>query len=118
VKRKHLGKKGEDLALTYLKKKGYRFVDRNFSCPFGEIDLIVKDKNTLVFVEVKTRWSQKFGSPEEAVTPRKLQSIIKTAQFFVCLNPSLPKKHRIDVVAISVDSNGRLKSLRHIMSVT
>lgn len=118
MKKRTLGKRGEDLALTHLKGKGYRFVDRNFSCNFGEIDLVVKDKKTLVFVEVKTRWSEKFGAPEAAVTQSKLRSITKTAEIFVKYNPKLPKRLRIDVIAITVDSDGSLESIRHLKGVT
>lgn len=118
MKRKKLGKRGEELALSFLKRQGYRFVDKNFSCSFGEIDLVVKNKNTLVFVEVKNRISQRFGSPETAVTSRKLRSIVKTAQIFVKLNPKLPKKHRIDIIAIVTAQGGKLVSLKHIKGIT
>ncbi|MCH7951878.1 YraN family protein [Patescibacteria group bacterium] len=118
MKRKNLGKRGEDIALDYLTGHSYRFVDRNFSCPIGEIDLVVKDTKTLVFVEVKTRWSKKYGTPESAVTPRKLRSITKTALWFKKNHPSLPDRLRIDVVAIDVDDEGALLRLRHIKNVT
>lgn len=118
MSRKYLGTRGENLALSHLTKIGYRFVDRNFSCPLGEIDLILLDKNTLVFVEVKTRFSEKFGKPESAVTTRKLAAIIKTAHWFKTQKPNLPDKQRIDVVAIDVQADGTLLGLRHIKNVT
>lgn len=118
LRRKNLGRRGEDLALSYLTGKGYRFVDRNVSCPFGEIDLIVKDGKTLVFVEVKTRWSERYGPPEEAVTPRKLHSITRTALWFCQKNPLLPKLMRIDVVTLDADKFDELRVKRHIRNVT
>ncbi len=118
MQKKLLGKRGEDLALKHLKNKGFKFIDRNYSCRFGEIDLIMKEKNTLVFVEVKTRFSRKYGRPEEAVTPYKLKSIITTAHHFLILNPKLPKSLRIDVVAVQVDSHGEKLSINHIKNVT
>lgn len=118
MQRKQLGKRGEDLALEHLKNKGFKFIDRNFSCRYGEIDLIMKHKNTLVFVEVKARLSTKYGTPEEAVTPWKVKSIIKTAQFFTLHNKKLPKRQRIDVVAVEIDEEGGKKALRHLKSVT
>jgi len=98
------GNLGEDLAVRYLQKHGYKILDRNFHCRFGEIDIIAQDGQTLVFVEVKTRWSKKFGEPQEAVTFRKLKSIIKTGQYFKLLHPKLPEDLRIDVVAIDIES--------------
>lgn len=119
MRKKSLGRLGENLAAKYLQNKGYQFIERNFRCKFGEIDLIFQDNNILVFVEVKTRFSKSFGSPEEAVTPHKLKSIIKTGQYFKLLHPELPDALRIDVVAIDLDrKEEKLLSLRHIKNVT
>ena len=120
MRKKSLGKLGENLAAKYLQKnKGYKFIKRNFTSKFGEIDLIFQDKDVLVFVEVKTRFSKSFGPPEEAVTPYKIKSIIKTGQYFKLLHPKLPEALRIDVVAIKLDSEEeKLLSLRHIRNVT
>lgn len=92
---------GEDLAASYLLNKGYKIIHRNFRSRLGEIDLIAIDKDTLVFVEVKSRWSEEYGDPKEAVTPKKIRSIIKTSEYFKLLNPETPDLMRIDVVAIS-----------------
>jgi len=100
-----LGKLGEKYAELLLQEKGYKVIDRNVRSRFGEIDLIAIDKDTLVFVEVKTRWSSRFGSPEEAVTPKKLQKIKRTAEYFSLTQPKLPKKLRIDVVAIEIENS-------------
>ena len=97
------GQSGEDFAVDLLHRSGYKIIDRNFHSRFGEIDIIALDKDTLVFVEVKTRWSNKFGNPLEAVTPIKLYRIKKTADYYSLLHPDLPKKLRIDVVAIEID---------------
>jgi putative endonuclease len=118
VRRQNLGREGENLALSFLTNRGFRLIDRNFSTRFGEIDLIVQEGRTLVFVEVKTRWSRKYGKPEEAVTPRKIQAILATARFYNTLHKKLPEKYRIDVVAVELEKNGNLKRLRHIRNVT
>lgn len=118
MKRRFLGARGEDLALFYLRKLGYKLLDRNFSCPYGEIDLILLDKKTLVFVEVKTRFSLRYGNPVEAVTKRKLKSILTTANIFMKLNRRTPSSMRVDVVAIEVTGQGELKSIRHLKNVT
>ena len=120
MRRKSLGNLGENLALKHLQKnKGYKFIERNFRSKFGEIDLILQDKDVLVFVEVKTRFSQSFGNPEEAVTPWKIRSIIKTAQYFSLKHPKLPESIRIDVVAIDLDpKKEKLLNLRHFKNIT
>ena len=119
MRKKSLGNLGENLALKYLKNKGWEFIERNFRSYFGEIDLILKDKETLVFVEVKTRFSKSYGYPEEAVTPRKIRSLIKTVQYFKLKHPNLPDSLRIDVIAIDLDpKEEKLLNLRHIKNIT
>src|SRR5258708_28070240 len=94
------GKYGEDLAKTLLIKRGYKILQSNFKSKFGEIDIIAKDKTQIVFVEVKARWTDKFGAPEEAVTKPKLEKIKKTIDYYYFLNPALTCDARIEVVAI------------------
>jgi putative endonuclease len=112
-KTSELGKLAEDFAVTFLQSRGYKIIDRNFHSRFGEIDVVAEDAGYLVFVEVKARWSQKFGSPEEAVTPSKLRKIRKTAEYYALVNSKTNQKMRIDVVALEV-SNGHVTSARVI----
>ncbi len=116
--RQNLGRLGEQLASRHLKNNGYRLLAKNFHSRFGEIDLIALDGPTLVFVEVKTRWSQKFGSPEEAVTPRKIRRMIKAAYYFQLLHPELPESLRLDVVAIDLSPNGKVERIEIIKNIT
>lgn len=102
--KKDLGKRGEEIAETYLKSHGYQVIERNFKARYGEIDIVAKEGKTLVFIEVKTRYSKAFGPPQEAVTPWKIKSLIKTAYFYKLIHPKLPEEMRIDVVAISLSS--------------
>lgn len=111
------GKLGEQTALKLLTKAGYKIIDRNFRSKFGEIDLVAIDGDTLVFVEVKTRWSRKFGLPEEAVNYWKIRSITKTGEYYKLLHPNTPELLRIDVVAVEV-ANGRLIEARLIQNVS
>jgi len=97
------GKLAEDFAVKLLTDKGYRVIDRNFRSKFGEIDIVALKDGYLVFAEVKARWSLKFGKPEEAVTPSKLWKIGRTGEYYSLLHPNLPKKLRIDVVAIEIE---------------
>ncbi len=79
---KKLGKKGENLAAKYLKKQGYKILKRNFKNPFGEIDIIAMIEDTVAFVEVKTRLSDIYGVPSEAVTRSKCRKYVQGAKFY------------------------------------
>lgn len=102
---KALGNLAEDFAVKLLLKNGYKVLDRNFHSRFGEIDIVAEDSGTLVFVEVKARWGLHFGAPEESVTPWKLAKIRKTGEYYSLLHRGLPKKLRIDVVALEMAGN-------------
>jgi putative endonuclease len=103
---------GEDLAVDYLKKKGYRIFQRNYRFEHGEIDIVAEDGNALVFVEVKARRSKEFGEPEDAVTPRKREKIRATADGYLFENNIDDKECRFDVIAI--DYQGNKTEIRHI----
>ena len=110
---KRFGNLGEKFAQRLIKAKGYKILTTNFRSKFGEIDIIAQKNDFLVFIEVKTRWSNKYGKPEEAVTSKKLWKIKKTAEYFLLRNPSLPKKLLIEVVAIEL-TNGKVTSAKVI----
>jgi len=113
-----LGRFGEDLAVSYLRKHGYRIIERNFKVRYGEIDIICEKDDILVFVEVKTRIGHAYGLPEEAVTPRKLREIIKTAEYFTVLHHELSSSLRIDVIGIELTDDGQIRTFNHLQSVT
>ncbi len=97
---KAVGQQGETLAATYLKQQGLKILDRNFRTRRGEIDLIAKERQELVFVEVKTRRDDQAGYPEEAVKWHKIRALMRAAWFYSQKHPDLPQAWRIDVVAI------------------
>jgi putative endonuclease len=99
--RQVLGKQGEEVAERYLMKKGYKLVERNYRCAAGEVDLIVLDRRVIVFVEVKTRSGDRFGSPLEAVEARKQRKMMRAAQFFLSQKGLHQRDARFDVVGIS-----------------
>ncbi|QQG41230.1 MAG: YraN family protein [Candidatus Woesebacteria bacterium] len=103
VKTSELGNLAENYAVKLLESKDYKIIDRNFRSRFGEIDIVAINGPTLVFVEVKARWSRKFGAPEEAVTKSKLFRIQKTGEYYALLHPGLPVKLRIDVVSLEIE---------------
>ena len=95
-----LGKKGEDMAQAYLQEKGYRLLERSYRCKFGEADLIMQQGNTVVFIEVKTRSSMRFGTPQEAVNARKQEKLARVAQSYLRERGLENAPARFDVVAV------------------
>ena len=108
-----LGAWGEDQAVNYLRKQGMKIVERNFRTPVGEIDIIAKNKSILAFIEVKTRRSTLFGTPQEAVGPRKQRQIIRTAHWYLQNNKKLRLQPRFDVIAILCQSGAEVQ-ITHI----
>ena len=96
---------GENKACEYLRKIGFKILERNYRKSYGEIDIIALDHDVLAFIEVKTRTSNQFGSPLEAITYWKLKSLIKTAQYYKMTHPKLPEALRIDAVSVILNGN-------------
>ena len=101
-----LGRRGEDAAVEFLQEQGYKILEQNFKSMFGEIDIIAEDKETLCFVEVKTRASGELGSPFEAVSRMKQRKLSKVALSYLKAKDLFERSARFDVVAISKDENG------------
>ena len=110
----NLGKYGEDLACKYLKTKGYKIKERNFRTFLGEIDIISEYKGNIVFVEVKTRSSNKFGYPEEAINYSKQQKIIKNALCYLAKYNLWKNNCCFDVILISISNYKEIKRIKHI----
>jgi len=106
MQKKEVGKKGEEIALQFLKKRGYRLIEKNYVCKMGEVDIIAKEKDTLVFVEVKTRRSTLFGPPQLAVNPAKQMQLSKVALNFLKEKKLGDVKSRFDVVAVLLKPKG------------
>lgn len=103
-----LGVRGEEIAAAFLGAQGYVVQERNYHCRYGEVDLICLHGATIVFCEVKLRRSGDFGSPEEAVTPRKLARLMLSAQTYLAERGAEDADWRIDVVAIELDRRGAI----------
>lgn len=110
------GNKGEGLATEYLQSKGYKIIERNFRTRFGEIDIVCWDAQTLVFVEVKTKIGHDFGEPEEMVDRKKLSQVKKMGEVYL-QNKNWEVLCRVDVVAIVLNEDGLVESLRHYQGV-
>ncbi|HID96241.1 MAG TPA: YraN family protein [Candidatus Latescibacteria bacterium] len=110
--RKAVGSKGEGLAAEFLKRKGFRILERNYRTRAGEIDIIARKGDTLVFVEVKTDRSGQFGPPETWVTPAKQRQIAKMATWYINSKRIMGVDLRFDVIGISFKEGGR--EINHI----
>jgi putative endonuclease len=111
-KRKQTGRQGEDIAASFLMRKGCKIVERNWRCPAGELDLIVADGDALVFVEVRTRSGVRFGLAEESITPAKQARLIELAQTYLQERAASSQLWRIDVIAVQLGPG--LPQVRHI----
>lgn len=103
------GREGEELARRYLEKKGYRFLDGNFRTDHSEIDLIMNDGGTLVFIEVKSRHNRRYGEPVEAVNPAKQRHIRIGAKAYVMKRRIENRRIRFDVVEVMVSPAGEAR---------
>jgi putative endonuclease len=100
--RRQLGDHGEDLAAAALQKQGYKILERNYVAPIGEIDLVARQGQTLVIVEVKTRKSTRFGSPQEAVSAAKQAKLQRLAEYYIQQKGLTETPVRFDVVAVTL----------------
>lgn len=111
---KNIGKLGEKLAEKYLLKNNYKMVEKNFRCKFGEIDIIAYDKKELVFIEVKTRTSNKYGTGINSIDKNKEKHLYKTAEYYLC-NKKINIGIRIDAIEITL--NKGIVSIKHYKNI-
>ena len=112
--RKETGAKGEKLAARFLKRKGYKIVQRNYKCKLGEIDIIAKQDKTLVFVEVKTRQTAEFGPPQYVITAAKKRQISRVALSYIKYGNLMEQSCRFDVIAVTFPRESRRPRIEHI----
>jgi len=115
TERRIFGDRGESISCGYLVNCGYEILKRNYLCKFGEIDIVAKKDNSIVFVEVKTRTGNYFGEPQEFVDFQKLEKMNMAIDFFINdFNISDDYILRIDVIEITFDNKGEKYKLNHI----
>src|SRR3989304_3886840 len=112
--RRETGIQGEKLARDFLAKNGYHILDTNYRCPAGEVDIIAIQADALVFIEVRTKRSRQFGTPEESITPVKMQRLKTVAAYYGQEHDGLPPDWRIDVVAVQMNAKGRVERIELI----
>lgn len=103
--RHDIGKKGEDIAEDYFIENGYKIIERNFSCKQGEIDIIAKDKDEIVFIEVKTRTNAKYGQPIDSITYLKKNHMLQSIKYYLYLKKLENEYIRIDIIEIYFKNN-------------
>lgn len=106
------GRSGEALAISYLKKKGYKILEKNYRTRFGEIDVIASKEDVLVFIEVKTRNTDVFGAPEESVTVEKQERIKKASLCYLKKFKTIPSV-RFDVISIELKPEPQIEHIEY-----
>jgi putative endonuclease len=114
MERKQTGLLGEKLARDFLKKKGYKILETNYRCSEGEIDIVSRQRDSLVFVEVRTKTSLDFGTPQESITSAKRHHLERSAYHYLKSHLNSPEVWRIDFIAIELDMQGHLKRIEHL----
>jgi len=114
MRRRDTGILGEKLANDFLRKRGYRILETNYRCPEGEIDIVAKHKDFLAFIEVRTKTSRQFGSPEESITPAKQEKMRAAALHYQQTHNNLPPQWRIDFVGVELNQKGKLSRIELI----
>lgn len=112
-----LGLWGENLATKWLGEKGYKIIARHFTCREGEIDIIAKDKDQIVFIEVKTRTNQKFGLGEDAFNRSKQEKFVKTLWHWLEENNLQNADFRIDILTLRIDRDLKKLKIKHFKNI-
>lgn len=112
-----LGNLGETLAVDYLEKRGYAILERNYRTPYGEIDIISRYGETIVFVEVKTRLSSTLGPPEISITRRKQEHMRHAAEYYIQQHPELNNDWRVDVITLQMQNRKATPKVDHFENV-
>lgn len=112
------GKSGEELACEYLKEQGYKILERNYRIRGGEIDIVAKDGEYLVFIEVKTRWSHEYGLPAEAMSSWKIRHLLKTAKFYLQDINWGDGPYRLDFISIDYADSPAKPKIELIKNIT
>ncbi len=120
IKRLQVGQAGEQAARDHLKRSGFKLVQSNYRCPLGEIDIIARDKNVTVIVEVRTKTGSAYGAPEESITKEKARRLNRLALYYLQNVCRREVPCRIDLVAVMLNKDDlsvvRLNHIKGILS--
>ena len=112
-----IGYRGESIAKRYLQNKGYRIIEQNYKNKYAEIDLIALDKKLLVFIEVRTKIGEKFGTPEESLNRNKIKKLIRNAAAYA-VQKGYIMDYRIDAICIVLNEDRGVKRINHYQNIT
>lgn len=115
---KQIGDLGEKFAATHLRNLGYRLLEANYITRYGELDLVMQDSDCIVFVEVKTRTSTMFGTPESNITPPKFERLCNAGLLWMQSHPEAPDNWRVDAVAILLSPQRTVLDIQHFINIT
>ena len=111
--RSGLGHRGEEIACQFLGEKGYEILATNYRCRWGEVDIVARDGEELVFVEVRTRHSVAYGIPEESLTPAKVRRLLTTSRHYLQQHADAETGWRVDLVCVRLTPDRRLERIDH-----
>ena len=112
--RKKFGFEGERLAEKYLKRKGYKIIQKNYRCKLGEIDIIAEQNKVIIFVEVRSKHSEKLGLPQDSINTAKIGQISRAALCYIKEKKLIDQTCRFDVIAITFPTNSQEPKIEHI----
>ncbi len=116
--RRQVGQTGEEVARTYLEEQGYEILETNYRCPLGEIDIVARDRGTVVLVEVRTRTGFSFGTPEESITVEKARRLKRLALYYQKAVSGCDLPCRLDLIAVMLSKkNHALEKINHIRGI-
>lgn len=116
--RQKVGQMGEQAARDYLEKQGYSIIETNYRCKLGEIDIIARDGEMVVIVEVRTKTGLAFGRPEESINRDKARKLNRLALQYIQANYHREISSRIDLIAVMIEKNsGLVKDVKHIKNI-
>jgi putative endonuclease len=110
------GKIGEKLATDFLKKKGYKIIQQNYKTKYAEIDLVARQKETLVFVEVRTKTNEAFGSPEETLNYQKLNKVLQNSRAYAAFT-NWQGPCRIDAICVILGEDNKPQRIDHYENI-
>lgn len=112
-----VGKFGEDLAMKYLSRNGYKIIGRNIKTSYKELDIIAEKDEEMVFVEVKTRTSERYGQAEDALENRKFGNLKKAVQYYLFKNKLFYNEVRVDFIAVDIDKQNKSAKIKHYQGI-
>lgn len=114
---REIGKMGEEIAVKFLFRGKFKILNRNFSCPLGEIDIVTRKNDYIIFFEVKTRTSNEFGHPLESIIGQKKKHILRSCYYYLAKYKLFDNPYRVDAIGINLNPEGKFQILTHVKNI-